>query len=51
MQIKGWKNVWTVEIRRMTWLYVQNMKATILIHQMRHTIRRDSLLKNIVITS
>ena len=43
--------VWTVEIRRMTWLYVPNMKATMHIHQMRHTIRQDSLLKNIVITS
>ena len=38
--------VWTVEIRRMTWLYVQNIKATVRIHQMRHTIIRDYLLKN-----
>ena len=44
--------VWTVEIRRMTWIYVQNTKAAaILIHQMRHTILWDYLLKNIVITS
>ena len=43
--------VWTVEIRRTTCLYVQNMKATMRIHQMRHTIIRDYLLKNIVITS
>ena len=43
--------VWTVEIRRTTWSYVQNMKATTRIHQMRHTIIRDYLLKNIVITS
>ena len=37
--------VWTVEIRRTTWSYVQNMKATTRIHQMRHTIIRDYLLK------
>ena len=43
--------IWIVEIRRMTWIYVQNMKAAVLIHQMRHTILWDSLLKNIVITS
>ena len=48
----GFRNpLWTGEIRRTTWLYVQNIKATILIHQMRHTIHRDFLLKNIVITS
>ena len=42
--------VWTIEIRRTTCLYVQNIKATVCIHQMRHTIIRDYLLKNIVIT-
>ena len=42
--------IWTVEIRRKTWLYVQIMKGTVRIHQMRHTIIRDYLLKNIVIT-
>ena len=43
--------VWTIQIRTKTWLYVQNMKGTVRIHQMRHTIIRDYLLKNIVITS
>ena len=47
----GFRNpIWTGVIRRMTWPYVQNIKATILIHQMRHTILQDFLLKNIVIT-
>src|SRR4051812_16916553 len=40
--------VWTIEIRRMTLIYVQNTNAAaILIHQMRHTILWDNLLKNI----
>ena len=43
--------VWTVEIRRMTWLYVQNINTTFQIHHMRHTILWDYLLENIVITS
>ena len=43
--------VWTVEIRRTTWLYVQNINTTFQIHHMRHTILWDYLLKNIVITS